>query len=143
VTFEPVGEKPVTVDTAKPSKTLGWVALIGGGALMVVGGGLLIAREGVISDINDLCPNKDSCNPQNRNVVNDKTDTANLYQPLGIGFLAVGAIAAGYGVYAVFIKKAPPPSDPQQPAQGNATSRIDVGPRYIRGGAMLGLSGTF
>jgi tetratricopeptide (TPR) repeat protein len=147
VAFEPEGPKGPVEDPNKKKgggKALGWVALVGGGALMIVGGGLLIAREGVIDDIDKLCaPDPNNCNPLNRNAVNDKTDTANLYLPLGIGFMAVGAVAAGFGVYTVFIKKPAPETDPQQPpAQGNA-ARIDIGPRYVRGGAMLGLTGTF
>jgi hypothetical protein len=153
VAFEPTGpavEDPKGKDRDKDKKkgggkTLGWVALVGGGVLMVTGVALLIVREGVIDDINAACPNPNACNPVNEPSVRDKEDTANLYMPLGIGFTAVGALAAGFGVYTVFIKKSdPPPSDPtQQPAQGSATSRIQLGPRMVRGGAMFGLNGTF
>ena len=145
VTFE--SDKPTNGETKQPTtgggggKTLGWIALGGGVVLMAVGGGLILAREGVIDDINALCPNPNACNPVNRPVVEDKTDTANLYLPLGIGLAAVGAIATGFGVYTVFIKKSPPP-EPTQPAQGSA-ARIDIGPRMVRGGAMFGLSGSF
>lgn len=125
-------------------KAIGWIALGGGAALMVAGVALLVVREGVIDDINAMCPDTSNCNPVNKPAYDDKADTANLYLPLGVGLTAVGALAAGFGVYTVFIKKSPPPSDPQQqPSQGSATSRIDIGPRYVRGGAMFGLTGTF
>jgi hypothetical protein len=150
VAFEPVAAK-VVEDPDKDKKkggggkALGWVALVGGTALAVTGVALLIVREGVIDDINAACPNPNACNPVNERSVRDKEDTANLYMPLGIGLTAVGALAAGFGVYTVFIKKSdPPPSDPQQqPSQGSATSRIQLGPRMVRGGAMFGLNGTF
>jgi hypothetical protein len=154
VTFEP--DKPVVVEDPNKDKdkkktgggkAIGWIALVGGTALAVTGVALLIVREGVIDDINAACPNPNACNPINERSVRDKEDTANLYLPLGVGFTAVGAIAAGFGVYTVFIKKSdPPPSDPQQqPAQGSAStsSRIELGPRMVRGGAMFGLTGTF
>lgn len=125
-------------------KTLGWIALGGGAALMVTGVALLVVREGVIDDIHTMCPDLNNCNPVNKPAYEDKADTANLYLPLGVGLTAVGALAAGFGVYTVFVKKSPPPSDPQQqPAQGSASRKIELGPRYVRGGAMFGLSGTF
>jgi len=142
VAFEPEkkDDGPPPPPPKSGGKGLGWLALIGGTALAVTGVALIVVREGVIDDINKLCPNPNACNPVNKPVVEDKTDTANLYLPLGIGLTAVGAIAAGFGVYTVFIKKSP---DPQPaPAQGSA-ARIDIGPRYVRGGAMFGLSGAF
>lgn len=153
VAFEAVGQTTAPTGPEDPNKdkngggggkTLGWVALVAGGALMVTGAALLFVREGVIDDINAMCPDPNNCDPVNEPAYNDKADTANLYLPLGVGLTAVGAIAAGFGVYTVFIKKSAPPSDPQQqPAQGSATSRIQLGPRYVRGGAMFGLTGTF
>jgi len=145
VSFEPAGtgivERPV--EPKKPSKTLGYIALGAGGVLLVTGIILLVAREGAIDDIKSACPEQNNCNPNNRSTVEDKTDTANLFLPLGIGFSVVGAAVAGFGVYTI-VKKPSSPADPQpQPAQGSTTSRIEVGPRYVRGGGMLGLSGTF
>lgn len=148
VTFE--SEKAVTgpvvgpPDKKKGGKTLGWVAFIGGAILTGTGIALLVARESAIDEINTLCPNPNACNPVNRPVVEDDRDAANLFLPLGIGFTAVGVVAAGFGAYTLFIKKSdPPPSDPsQQPTQGT-NARIDIGPRMVRGGAMFGLSGTF
>lgn len=147
VAFEPAGQ-PIIEDPDKDKKkgggkALGWVALVGGGVLMITGVGLIVAREGVIDDINQLCPNPNACNPVNEGAVRDKQDTANLYMPLGIGLTAVGAVAAGFGVYTLFIKKNDTTNAPQQPSQATATSRIQLGPRMVRGGAMFGLTGTF
>lgn len=144
VTFEPdrrVGTGPV--DTLKKSNTLGYIALGAGGILMVAGVVLLVAREGAIDDINTACPNPSSCNPDNRSVVQDKEDTANLLLPLGVGFTVVGAAAAAFGVYSIVTKPKGGDAPPPAPAQGSATSRIDFAPHYVRGGAMLGLSGHF
>jgi hypothetical protein len=155
VTFEPpgpapcVGEKCPCVGENCPKskpKTLSWILIGGGAALMVTGIVLLFVREGSIDDIKTLCGpgGTGACNPNNADKIHDKEDSANLLLPVGIGFAAVGAAVTGFGVYTLVKKSPPPASDPnQQPAQGSATSRIDIGPRYVRGGGMLGLSGTF
>jgi hypothetical protein len=157
VTFEPLNGTPACVGencpcvgekcpkTGKP-KTLSWILIGGGAALMVTGVALLFVREGSIDDIKSLCGPRGTgaCDPNNADKIHDKEDSANLLLPVGVGFAVVGAAVAGFGVYTLVKKSPPPPSDPnQQPAQGSATSRIDIGPRYVRGGGMLGLSGTF
>lgn len=144
VTFEP--DKPVVEpppgggDDKKGSNTLAYVALGGGGVLLATGVILLVAREGAISDIKTLCPNPAACPRTRESEVRDKEDQANLFLPLGIGFTVVGAAAAGLGVY-MLVKK--PNADAAPPPSNGATASVRVAPTYVRGGAALGVTGTF
>jgi hypothetical protein len=126
----------------KGNKTIGYVALGAGGVLMVTGIVLLVVREGAIDDIKTACPNQNACDPKNETLVHDKKSTADLLLPLGVGFTVVGAAAAGFGVYTI-LKKPSADAPASSPQSGSATSRIEVGPHYVRGGGMLDLRATF
>lgn len=140
VTFEPdrpTEPPPGGDEHPKKNNTLAYVALGGGGILLATGIILLVAREGAIDDIKTLCPNPAACPRSRESEVRDKEDQANLFLPLGIGFTAVGAAAAGFGVY-MLVKKPSGETAPPPP-----TARVRISPSYVRGGAAVGLSGTF
>ncbi len=120
-------------------KTLAWVAVGGGAALLVGGIVLFVARKSDIDDINKLCPNLNNCDPRNESAVNDDKSQANLFLPLGIGFTVVGAGLAGLGTY-MLLK--PAPSDNSAPTQSPSTG-LRIAPRYVRGGAILGVGTAF
>lgn len=83
---------------AKKNDTLAWIAVGGGGALVVSGSLLLVAREGAIDDINQSCPLR-LCPAASRSDVEGARDRAELFGPLGVGLGLVGVVAIGVGVY--------------------------------------------
>jgi hypothetical protein len=132
-------------DPAPRSNTVAYIALAGGGALIVTGVVLLIAREGAISNIEDNCPNG-NCDLSKKDEIISDRDRAKLFEPLGIGFAAVGVVAAGFGAYMLFrpSSPAPAPNGPGKsapPAGSGAT--VHVGPRAVNGGVLMGVGGTF
>jgi len=143
VSFEKEGiieQQPPPPPPPSGSKTTAWIALGAGAVLLTTGVVMLLVREGKITTIKNDCPNN-VCPTSKTIEVNDAKDSANLFMPLGIGFAAVGAAAAGFGVY-LLVKKSPPPSDPHAaPATGAAG--IQVGPRFVRGGGGLGVTASF
>ena len=80
------------------NNTLAWVAIGGGGALLLGGVAVLLAREGAIDDINASCPNR-LCPAASRSNVESDRDRAELFGPLGVGLGLVGLAAVGVGVY--------------------------------------------
>lgn len=143
VTFEP--DKPIEPPPGggggKKSNTLAYVALGAGGVLLTTGIILLVAREGAIDDIKTACPNPNACPRTREAEVRDSEDQANLFLPLGVGFTVVGAAAAGFGVY-MLVKKPSGDSAAPPPSNGTAAS-VRLSPRYVHGGGMVGLSGSF
>jgi hypothetical protein len=103
------GEVPYTV-TLTPEKkgtvagpssrsdTLAWVAIGGGGALLVTGAALLVLREGTIDDIKAACPDN-VCPPSRRSEIESDRDRAHLFGPLGGSVALVGVAALGAGIY--------------------------------------------
>jgi hypothetical protein len=79
-------------------RTLAWIALGGGGALLLGGVALLIAREGAIDDMNTSCPLR-VCPASTRSDVESDRDRAQLFGPLGVGLGLIGLAAVGVGVY--------------------------------------------
>lgn len=102
VTLVPA-EKPV--EAAHKNKTPAWIAIGGGGALLVAGGALLLAREGAIDDINTNCPLR-QCPASKRSDVESDQSRAELFGQLGVGLGVVGLAAIGVGVY--WLVKSPP-----------------------------------
>jgi tetratricopeptide (TPR) repeat protein len=97
VTFTP--EAPVAPPPPPPPKrTLGWVALGAGAALVATGALLLVAREGAIDDIKDRCPGN-VCPIVTKNDVQSDQDQATVFGPLGVGIGVVGLVAIGVGTY--------------------------------------------
>lgn len=129
------GEPPPQAE--RPSRTLAYVALGGGGVLLATGVILLVAREGAIDDIEQACPDPSACPRSREAQVKDDQDQANLFLPLGVGLGVVGAAAAGLGVY-LLVK-----SPSSEPAATPTAGSVRLSPRYVRGGAGLGLTATF
>jgi hypothetical protein len=75
-----------------------WVAIGAGAVLVAVGGGLLLARDGAISDIKDSCP-AGRCPTRLKSDVDSDRSRAELFGPLGVGLAVVGIAAVGFGVY--------------------------------------------
>jgi len=102
VTFSP--EAPVTAPSPPPAassgstRTLGWVALGGGAALVATGALLLVSREGAIDDIETRCPGN-VCLEAFRSDVESDQDRARLFGPLGVGLGVLGLAAVGIGTY--------------------------------------------
>jgi hypothetical protein len=77
---------------------IGWAA-VGGGAVFVGGGvTLLVLRNSDINTLKDSCPGG-KCPVSKQSDLSSKHDQAQLFGPLGVGLIAVGAVAAGAGVY--------------------------------------------
>ncbi len=128
VTFTP--EKPVeTTPSPGPSenKTLPWIAVGGGAALLVTGSVLLLLREGLIDDIEKNCPNN-VCPTRLHDAVESDRSEAKLFGPLGGAFAVVGLAAIGAGVY--MLVRSPSPAQ-------SATTRVV---RPTIGGLKLALS---
>jgi hypothetical protein len=145
-------DKPVVGgDTKSEGRgALPYVLLIGGGLAAFAGSVFLILREGTISDIEKTCPlfnGRRVCPTRTQADIKDKQDQAELFMPLGITFLAVGAVAAGAGVYFLVrpTKSAEsPPANGTRPATNAQSLHVKPpGIAPIRGGMMLGLSATF
>lgn len=140
VKFE--SDKPAPPPEPPPEKknnTLAFVAIGGGVVLMGAGAAALLLREGAIDDIHSACPDLDRCPRSQQGTVEDATDKANLYMPLGIGLAGLGAVATGVGVY-LLVRPAKKPAD-AAPAAPAASLRLS--PQVVRGGATFGLHGTF
>ncbi|HEY8080354.1 MAG TPA: hypothetical protein VIF62_39765 [Labilithrix sp.] len=130
-------DKPV--DSGGKSNVLAYAAL-GAGAVLVIGGVIMfVARKSDIDDINKLCPDVNNCNPANKSAVDSDKSQANLFLPLGIGFEVVGLAAAGFGAY-MLLK--PAPADNAAPTQ-SPSGGLRIAPRYVRGGAILGVGTAF
>lgn len=102
-------EKPIErpAEPASTSGALPWIAIGGGGALLVTGSVLLILREGLIDDIERACPNN-TCPTRLRDSVESDRSDAKLFGPLGGAFALVGLAAIGAGVY--LLVRSPPAS---------------------------------
>ena len=102
-------EKPPEPPPPPPStsKTLPWIAVGGGAALVVTGSVLLLLREGLIDDIETACPNN-VCPTRLRDAVESDRDEAKLFGPLGGAFAIAGLAAIGAGIY--FLVRSPPPT---------------------------------
>jgi len=142
------GVEPPDGQATHPSRTLGYVALGAGGVLLVTGVILLAVREGGISDIEKQCPGG-VCPAASRTDIESSRDTASALGPLGIGLGVAGAVVGGIGVYLV-LRKGPAPAaaspapDAPAPAPAPTTSgSLRFGPRAVRGGAIVGLQGSF
>jgi hypothetical protein len=99
VTFTPEATvRPPPPPPPPPNRTMGWVALGGGVALVATGALFLVAREGAINDIQDRCPGN-VCPIRTKNEVQSDQDKASAFGPLGVGIGVVGLVAIGVGTY--------------------------------------------
>lgn len=121
----------------KPNRTLAYVGMGVGGALVVTGVALLLVREGDVSDIKKQCPGGNCPAGVDKSKLNSEHDQASLFGPLGIGCTVVGAVVAAAGVY-LFVK--PPKSSAPTPPP---TGQVSVDGYAVRGGGVLGLHGSF
>jgi hypothetical protein len=80
-------------------RTLGWVALTGGGALLVGSTVVLLVRHAEIVSLNSDCPKGTCPIGVNRDDLNSTQSRALAEGPIGITLGAVGLVAAGLGVY--------------------------------------------
>jgi hypothetical protein len=122
----------------RPRKTLAWVAVGAGGVLVLSSIALLAAREGDISELERLCPDG-LCPASNRASLESTRDEAELFGPLGVGLGLVGLAALGTGAW-LLLRPLPDSAAAGAPASSRA---IRVGPRPLRGGGFVGISGTF
>jgi hypothetical protein len=80
-------------------RTLGWVALAGGGALLVGSTVVLVVRHVDIVALNSDCPKGICPIGANRDDLNATQSRALAEGPIGVTLGAVGLVAAGLGVY--------------------------------------------
>ena len=116
--------------TSKPDRTLALVTLGAGGALLVTGAVFLLVREGEISDLKKAC--SPTCPSNNRSALESKHDDAQLFGPLGVGFAAVGLVAAGFGGYLLL-----------RPHPKSAAAGFRIGATPVRDGGLLGVGTAF
>lgn len=132
-------------ETPPPEKnnTLAYVALGAGGVLLATGIVLLVIRENDIAAIHSKCP-RDVCPTSAKDEIESDRDQAKLFGPLGFGLAAVGVAAGAAGVY-LLVKPSSASSAP--PSNGAPTSpqagAFRIGPRPVRGGAILGVGASF
>ncbi len=98
ISKSPAPETHPPVVPGKRNTTLAWVAIGGGGVLVLTGTALLIARESTIGDIESTCPNN-VCPTLRRAEIEDNRDRAALFGPLGGVLTGVGLATVGAGVY--------------------------------------------
>lgn len=138
------GDQP-SGNATHPTRTIGYVALGAGGVLLVTGVILLVVREGEISDIEKQCPGN-VCPAASRTDVESSRDSAETLGPVGVGLSVAGLVVGGVGAYLVLRKGSPaaaPTSPTPDAAPPTTSSSLRIGPRAVRGGAILGLQGTF
>lgn len=153
VVLEPIGgarSKPPPPVPAEPEtgprrdRTLAYIALGAGGALLVTGIALLAIREGDISELEKECGSDNVCPAGKRASLEATRDQAELFGPLGVGFGLVGLAGIGVGGW-LLLRPSPTPALP--PATRSTTSSPKRGlwitPRPVAGGALLGLSTDF
>src|SRR5262249_41598259 len=92
----PVREAPPRAGPT--NKMVPWVAVGAGAVLVVVAGGLLLAREGAINDIKDGCPGN-RCPTRLASDIDGDRSRADPLGPLAVGLAVVGVAAVGVGVY--------------------------------------------
>lgn len=92
-------------------RTPTWVAMGGGGALLLAGGALLVGREAAISEVNASCPER-LCPAAKRSEVESGRDRAELFGPLGGALGIAGLAAIGVGIYWL-VRSSPPASSPR------------------------------
>jgi hypothetical protein len=114
-------------------RTLGWVAVAGGGALLVGSTVVLLVRHADIVALNSDCPPPKSicrigANPDD---VNATRSRALAEGPIGVTLGAVGVVAAGLGVY--LLATSSPSSSPS----------AGITPVAWRDGAAVAAWGTF
>jgi hypothetical protein len=148
ITLDGTAEKPPPPPPPPPppsrNDTLAYIAL-GGGAVFLAGGiVMLIVRKGDINDINNKCPNN-VCPTSAKTAVEDDRSQAKLFGPLGVGFIAVGAAAAGLGAYLLFRPTSSSSSDPSSasPTTPPPSGSLRIEPRWVRGGGILGVERVF
>jgi hypothetical protein len=107
------------------SDVVPYVALGGGAVLVIVAGGLLVARENAISDIKAKCP-ANRCPTSTRSAVDSDRSRSELFGPLAVGVGVVGLAAVGLGAYLLLRPKAPATITYLAPGPG----RLGLGLRF-------------
>lgn len=122
--------------------TLAYVALGGGGALLVTGLVLLGIRQGDIAQLKRECGNDGVCPIGKQAALQSTHDEAQLFGPLGIGLGLVGLAAAGAGAY-LLLRSAPARTSPANGTTSPPSGGLRVSPAPLNGGAMLRLGAAF
>lgn len=103
ITFEkeavqPASQTPMAAPSESQSKTIGWISLGVGGALLAGGGVVALMRAGNISDIEKACPDG-NCPKARQGEIESKRDTAETQGPLAIILAGIGIAGVGLGTY--------------------------------------------
>jgi hypothetical protein len=114
-------------------RTLGWVAVAGGGALLVGSTVVLLVRHGDIAALNNDCPPptgicRVGSNPDDLTATRSR---ALAEGPIGVTLGAVGLVAAGLGVY-LLVTSSP-----------SASANAGIAPVALRDGGAIAAWGTF
>ena len=129
--------EPFTPTTPHPSpprgNTMPILALGFGGALVVTGVLLLVARENDVSDIKDAC--SPTCPTANRQSLESKHDDALLFGPLGFALGGAGLAIAGVGAY--FLLR------PADGAASTTSASVRVAAQPLAGGALVSAAALF
>jgi hypothetical protein len=102
-------------------RTIGWVAVGGGAALLVGAGVSLVVRQSALNQVNNQCPTQTGCSPSLASTANQGQTASILFDVLG----PVGLVAAGVGVALVLTSKPASPSTGLviTPGLGGASAR--------------------
>ncbi|MBV9946000.1 MAG: hypothetical protein JOZ69_04040 [Myxococcales bacterium] len=113
------GAAPVPPETPAPDadapldagrRTAGWIALVGGGALVASTTILAALRAGDIATLNQSCPHGACPADANRAELQSTHDRAVLEGPLAIGLGVAGAAALAAGAYFLATSTGPAPA---------------------------------
>lgn len=139
----PVVDEPVEPGQRR-DRTLAYIALGAGGALLVAGVVLLAIREGDVSELEKECGSDNVCPAGKRASLEATRDQAQLFGPLGLGLGLVGLAGVGVGGWLLL---RPMPLSSLTPATRSTTSSpkrgLWIASRPVAGGAMFGLSTAF
>ncbi len=108
---EPAGSQPPPQDddaeqARTKRRTIGWVA-VGGGAALLVGAGIsLVVRQSALNTVDNQCPKQVNCSPSLSSTQSQGQTASILFDVLG----PLGVIAAGVGAVLVITSKSASPT---------------------------------